>query len=111
LGKTAFITGGSRGIGKGIALALAGEGADIAFNYRRDIEAAKSTEGAIVALGRRALSIQADVTDYTQVKAATSGAWPTCPGCSRPLMRAGAANATSASKHARPGPPAANCGT
>lgn len=70
LGKTAFITGGGRGIGKGIALALAGEGADIAFNYRRDIEAAKSTGGEIVALGRKALSIQADVTDYEQVKAA-----------------------------------------
>jgi len=71
-GKVAIVTGGGRGIGKGIALALAGEGADIAFNYRRDIEAAKSTAGAIAAMGRRALSIQADVTDYAQVKAAVA---------------------------------------
>jgi len=71
-GKVALVTGGGRGIGKGIALALAGEGADIAYNYRRDADAAKSTDGEIVALGRRALSIQADVTDYTQVKAAVA---------------------------------------
>jgi NAD(P)-dependent dehydrogenase (short-subunit alcohol dehydrogenase family) len=71
-GKAAFITGGGRGIGKGIALALAGEGADIAFNYRRDVDAAKSTGGEIVAMGRRALSMQADVTDYAQVKAAVT---------------------------------------
>ncbi len=68
-GKVALVTGGGRGIGKGIALALAGEGADIAYNYRRDADAAKATDGEIVALGRRALSIQADVTDYAQVKA------------------------------------------
>jgi 3-oxoacyl-[acyl-carrier protein] reductase len=71
-GKVALVTGGGRGIGKGIALALAGEGADIAFNYRRDSQAAKSTEAAVVAMGRRALSIQADVTDYEQVKAAVA---------------------------------------
>jgi 3-oxoacyl-[acyl-carrier protein] reductase len=73
-GKIAFITGGGRGIGKGIALALAREGADIAFNYRRDVESAKSTDAAIAAMGRRALSMQADVTSYEQVKAAVAKA-------------------------------------
>ena len=68
-GKVALITGGDRGIGRGIALALAGEGADIAFNYRRDAESAKSTVDEIVTMGRRVLSVQADVTDYAQVKA------------------------------------------
>jgi len=72
LGKTALISGGDRGIGKGIALALAREGSDIAFNYRRDEAAAKSTAAEIIALGRRALAIQADVTDYAQVKAAVT---------------------------------------
>ncbi|MFA5399479.1 MAG: glucose 1-dehydrogenase [Dehalococcoidia bacterium] len=72
LGKIALVTGGGRGIGRGIALALAREGADIAFNYRRDADAAKSTGAEIVALGRRTLSVQADVTYYEQVKAAVA---------------------------------------
>lgn len=71
-GKVAFITGGDRGIGKGIALVLAREGADIAFNYRRDIESAGKTAKEIEALGRRALAVQADVTEYGQVKSAVS---------------------------------------
>jgi NAD(P)-dependent dehydrogenase (short-subunit alcohol dehydrogenase family) len=68
-GKVALISGGDRGIGKGIALSLAKEGVDIAFNYRRDEGAASSTAAEIEALGRRALSVQADVSDHQQVKA------------------------------------------
>ena len=48
-GRTALITGASRGIGRGIALALAGAGADIAVNYTRDGEAAAETVAAITA--------------------------------------------------------------
>ena len=73
-GKVALVTGGDRGIGKGIALALAREGADIAFNYRKDAESAAKTVKEIEALGRKVLSVQADVTEYEQVKSAVGKA-------------------------------------
>ena len=62
-GRTALVTGASRGIGRGIALALARAGADIAVNYTRDAEAAAETVAAITALGRKAKAWQASVTD------------------------------------------------
>jgi 3-oxoacyl-[acyl-carrier protein] reductase len=68
-GKIALITGASRGIGRGIALELAREGADVVVNYRRDAHAAEETVSAIAALGRTAIPIQADVADWPQVQA------------------------------------------
>lgn len=68
-GQVAIVTGGSRGIGKGCALALAEAGADVAIAFRRDETAARQTEAEIVALGRRCLAYQADVTNPEQVKA------------------------------------------
>ncbi|WP_432769697.1 MAG: SDR family oxidoreductase [Sphingopyxis sp.] len=62
-GRTALVTGASRGIGRGIALALAKAGADIAVNYTRDADAAADTVAAIGALGRKARVYQASVTD------------------------------------------------
>ena len=62
-GKSALVTGGSRGIGRAIVLRLAGQGADVAFSYRGNADAAKDTAAAVEALGRRALPVQADVTD------------------------------------------------
>lgn len=62
-GRTALVTGASRGIGKGIALALAQAGADVAVNYSRDADAATETVAAITALGRKAKAYQANVTD------------------------------------------------
>jgi 3-oxoacyl-[acyl-carrier protein] reductase len=56
------VTGGSRGIGKQIALRLAQQGADICFSYRGNAEAAKATVAEIEAVGRRAIAVQADVT-------------------------------------------------
>lgn len=67
-GKIALVTGGARGIGRGIALALAAEGADVAVNFRRDETAAAETVGAIEDLGRRAVALQADVSDWSQVE-------------------------------------------
>ncbi|MEX2546846.1 MAG: 3-oxoacyl-[acyl-carrier-protein] reductase [Chloroflexota bacterium] len=61
-GKAAVITGGSRGIGKAIAVRLAQQGADICFSYRGNADAAAATVAEIQALGRRSLSVQADVT-------------------------------------------------
>jgi 3-oxoacyl-[acyl-carrier protein] reductase len=62
-GRTALVTGGSRGIGKAIALRLAGQGADVAFSYRGNEAAASATAGDIEAVGRKALAVQADVSD------------------------------------------------
>ena len=62
-GKSAVVTGGSRGIGRAIALRLAAQGADVAFSYRGNEAAANETAGAIEASGRRALAVQADVSD------------------------------------------------
>jgi NAD(P)-dependent dehydrogenase (short-subunit alcohol dehydrogenase family) len=63
-GRVALVTGGSRGIGRGIALALAEDGADIAVNYRRDETAAKETVAAIEKLGRRARAYAASIDSY-----------------------------------------------
>ncbi len=62
-GKAALVTGGSRGIGKAIALRLARQGADVAFSYKGNATAADGTAGEIQALDRRAIAIQADVSD------------------------------------------------
>ena len=66
-GRAAIVTGGNRGIGKGIALALAQEGADIAIYYRRNEQAAKETVAEIEKLGRRGLAFQVDISDYEKV--------------------------------------------
>jgi 3-oxoacyl-[acyl-carrier protein] reductase len=59
-GKTALVTGGSRGIGKAIVLRLARQGADVAFSYRGNADAAAATAAEVESLGRKALSVQAD---------------------------------------------------
>jgi 3-oxoacyl-[acyl-carrier protein] reductase len=61
-GKTALITGGSRGLGRAIAEALAGQGADVAINYRGNAEAADEVASQITGLGRRAVTIQGDTS-------------------------------------------------
>ncbi len=59
-GKTALVTGGSRGIGRAIVLRLAAQGADVAFSYKGNAAAAAEVVSEVEALGRRALSVQAD---------------------------------------------------
>jgi 3-oxoacyl-[acyl-carrier protein] reductase len=61
-GKSAVVTGGSRGIGRAIVLRLAAQGADVAFSYRGNEAAAKETAAAVEALGRKALPVQGDVS-------------------------------------------------
>lgn len=61
-GKTALVTGGSRGLGRAIAVALAGQGADVAINYRGDADAAGEVASQITGMGRQAVAIQGDTS-------------------------------------------------
>ena len=62
-GKAALVTGGSRGIGRAIALRLAAEGADVALTYASAGDKALAVVGEIEATGRRGLALQADAAD------------------------------------------------
>jgi len=66
-GKKALVTGASRGIGRGIALALAKQGADVAVNYRSNAEEAEKVVAEIKAMGRDSFSVQADVSNKASV--------------------------------------------
>lgn len=68
IGKRALVTGGSRGIGAAIALALAERGADVAITYERSADRAAAVAQAIEGKGRRAVAIQADSGDPEAVK-------------------------------------------
>jgi glucose 1-dehydrogenase len=67
-GKVALVTGAARGIGRGIAQRLAAEGADVVVNDFANYQEAQAVAGEIAALGRRALAIQADVSDREAVE-------------------------------------------
>lgn len=68
-GKTALVTGGSRGIGKAIALTLAAYGADVAVTYARSAEAAEKVAKEIEGKGRRSMAIQADAVKFEKADA------------------------------------------
>lgn len=67
-GKKAIITGGSRGIGKAIALKYAKLGADIAVNYNSKVDLAESVVDEIKTMGCDAFSVQADVSNYNEAE-------------------------------------------
>ncbi len=69
-GQTAIVTGGGQGIGRGIVLALAAEGADVAV-FDMNAKTAESVAADIRAQGRRALAFEVDVTDQARVEVAT----------------------------------------
>ena len=67
-GKRALVTGGSRGIGAAIAVALAEQGADVAITYDRSADRAAQVVEAIKAKGRQAVAIQADSADPAAIR-------------------------------------------
>jgi 3-oxoacyl-[acyl-carrier protein] reductase len=73
-GRTALVTGGSRGIGRGVALALAASGADVALSYRRDEDSAQSAVAAVEELGARAVAVQASMEVATDLERAVAEA-------------------------------------
>lgn len=72
-GKRALVTGGSRGIGKGIALAFAAAGSDVAIGYRREADAAEAVVKEIESRGGKGASFAADVRDDAAVGAMVEG--------------------------------------
>jgi 3-oxoacyl-[acyl-carrier protein] reductase len=68
-GKVALVTGGSRGIGRAIAIALANAGCDVGINYVSRADEAESTRAEIEAAGRRAIAVRADVSRGGEVTA------------------------------------------
>ena len=68
-GKVALVTGASRGIGRAVAIQLAQSGADVAVNYSGSEAAAQETVDAILALGRKAIKIKANVANAEEVAA------------------------------------------
>ena len=67
-GKTAVVTGGSRGIGKSIALELASKGANVVVNYTKNIESAEAVVREIKAMGVSGMAIKADVSNNAEVE-------------------------------------------
>ena len=65
-GKSAIVTGSSRGIGRAIAIELARQGTDVLVNYNHNREAAEGVKGEIERLGRKGVILQADVSDLAQ---------------------------------------------
>ena len=66
-GKKALVTGGSRGIGQGIVLSLAKQGADVAVNYHSKAQEAEAVAASVKALGRDSFAIQADVSNRESI--------------------------------------------
>lgn len=66
--RVALVTGGSRGIGAAVAIALSGAGANVAVNFRERADAANSVCAEITQMGRKAIAIQADVSVLADVR-------------------------------------------
>ncbi|MDE0652162.1 MAG: SDR family NAD(P)-dependent oxidoreductase [bacterium] len=87
-GRTALVTGGNRGLGRAMAVAMADAGADIVI-WGRDTGALESTAAEVRATGRDCLAQVVDVTDSAQVNAAADEAWQQAGGVDAAFTSAG----------------------
>ena len=78
MGRIVLVTGGSRGIGRSVALAFAEPGAVVAISYRSDEQAAAGVVAEIKGRGAAGLALQADVTDLAQVRSMVDGLLSSC---------------------------------
>ena len=78
-GKTALVTGASKGVGKGIALELGRAGCDVVVNYHSDAAGGQATVDELTAMGRLAFALQADVGFAAEVRAMFDQALQTVP--------------------------------
>ncbi|MBA3319061.1 MAG: SDR family oxidoreductase [Gemmatimonadales bacterium] len=72
-GRTALVTGGSRGIGRAVVVMLARAGADVAFGYRSRAAEAEAVADEVTALGRRALALAGDLADPSAAERMAAG--------------------------------------
>lgn len=75
VGVNALVTGGGRGFGSLIALALAREGADVVVTYNTSKEGAEKISEEIRAMGRRSMTTKVDISNWEEVKAMAEGVW------------------------------------
>jgi enoyl-[acyl-carrier protein] reductase III len=80
-GRAALVTGASRGIGRGIALALAASGADVAVHYARKTGMAQEVVKEIEAMGRRAVAVKANLAEKDKTNAVLDEVEKTFGGC------------------------------
>ena len=73
-GRRALVTGGSRGIGRALALGLAAEGADVVVGYHSHRDAAEEVAEAVRAMGRRSAAVQGDTSTREGVEAVVDAA-------------------------------------
>src|SRR5579859_4798992 len=74
-GKTVLVTGAGTGYGAEVAVRAAQEGADVAVHYRSSAAGARRTAGRVEAEGRKAFLVQADIVDWSQIKAMADAVW------------------------------------
>lgn len=87
-GRTALVTGGNRGLGRAMALAMAEAGADLVI-WGRDVDALERTAAEVRTTGRDCLPQAVDVTDSAQVNAAVDAAWQQAGGVDAAFTSAG----------------------